>query len=589
MSRVAVLAGIALALLAPAPPARADYASEVLSTSGLVAYWPLDETSGTPVEAVGGLASTAIGSPSPGAPTARSDDQGAALSLYAAAVSVSGVPSTSATYTLEAWIAPSGGGSTRYILSRGSTNFAGYHLALDHLNRPVLTAGTSLGAQSLTGPAIPLYTWRHVAATVAGQTATLYVDGRLVATRTLTTQTATTSQPVILGRSARSTGGFWWGSLDEVAVYAEALPQATIAAHVAAGADMTPPRTTLTSAPPPAVAATDAMFAFAGSKSRLTFSCRIDGASAIPCPGAGTSVAGLREGDHTFSVRATDRYGIVESAWATYSWRVDLTAPGTLLLVARPPAADAGGTASFASEPGATFQCRLGTAGWAPCASPLALPAAPGARFAVRAVDAAGNADPTPATITLADGGARRAPTSFEYGSAAFDLAGARSAASARCRLDAGDWARCPSPLEFDELAPGSHSLTVRDADVPGTATLTWTVAVPAPRVAAAQFPALLSLGSRRAQRATSARRLPRLMFQSNVAATASVELRRRSRRVVRWTAPVVQGSNSLALPRTAWLRLRAGRYEISVTTRNAAGTSAIVRRRFDVVRRARR
>jgi hypothetical protein len=590
MRRIAIVAGLALGFVAvAAAAARADYTSEVHSTPGLVAYWPLDETSGTPVEALGSLASTAIGSPAPGAATARSDDRGAALGLNGAgAVSVSGVPSTAATYSLEAWIAPSGSSTTRYIISRGTSN-AGYHLALDFFNRLVLTAGTSLGAQSLTGPAIPAASWHHVAATLAGQTATLYVDGRLAATRTLAAQTVTSSQPVLLGRSARSAGGFWSGSLDEVAVYSAALPQATIAAHVAAGADMSPPTTSLTSAPAPLVATADVSFAFAGSKTRLAFSCRVDGAQAFPCSGAGTAVDGMGDGDHTFSVSATDRYGVVETAPVTYTWRVDLTPPGTLLLVARPQATHAGGAASVASERGATFQCRIGAGGWAPCASPLALPDTPGTAFAVRAVDAAGNADPTPARITLADGDTTRVPTSFGYGSAAFEIAGGRSATSAQCRLDAGAWARCPSPIAYDELAPGAHSLTVRDGATAGMPALSWAVAAPAPRVAAAQFPALLSLGSRRAQRATSSRRLPRLLFQSNAAAAATVEVRRGSRRVLRWSAPVVQGPNSVALPRAAWLRLRDGRYVISVRTRNAAGASGVVRRRFDVVRRARR
>ena len=53
----------------------------------------------------------------------------------------------------------------------------------------------------------------------------------------------------------------------------------------------------------------------------------------------------------------------------------------------------------FAStESGAGFECRLGEAAYAPCSSPARARVGAGRhRFRVRAVDAAGNADPTPA------------------------------------------------------------------------------------------------------------------------------------------------------------------------------------------------
>jgi hypothetical protein len=52
------------------------------------------------------------------------------------------------------------------------------------------------------------------------------------------------------------------------------------------------------------------------------------------------------------------------------------------------------------SEPGSTFQCQVDTAGWEACTSPRTLAAqAQGAHtFWVRAVDGAGNVDPTPAS-----------------------------------------------------------------------------------------------------------------------------------------------------------------------------------------------
>ena len=62
-----------------------------------------------------------------------------------------------------------------------------------------------------------------------------------------------------------------------------------------------------------------------------------------------------------------------------------------------------GGSATFAfsaSEAGARFECRLDAGAFAPCTSPATFSglAAGPHTFAVRAIDAAGNADPTPAT-----------------------------------------------------------------------------------------------------------------------------------------------------------------------------------------------
>jgi len=51
------------------------------------------------------------------------------------------------------------------------------------------------------------------------------------------------------------------------------------------------------------------------------------------------------------------------------------------------------------SEPGVTFECQLDDNGWQPCTSPVKLKGLRRGKhvFAVRAIDAAGNADPTPA------------------------------------------------------------------------------------------------------------------------------------------------------------------------------------------------
>jgi hypothetical protein len=86
---------------------------------------------------------------------------------------------------------------------------------------------------------------------------------------------------------------------------------------------------------------------------------------------------------------------------ATYEWHVDLTPPETAVTAA-PPISSTSTAASVrfeSTDPTATFECRLDGGSFAVCTSPHTVVDVPlGAhRIEVRAVDSAGNADPTPA------------------------------------------------------------------------------------------------------------------------------------------------------------------------------------------------
>ena len=127
------------------------------------------------------------------------------------------------------------------------------------------------------------------------------------------------------------------------------------------------------------------------------FACRIDGGSMVPCTSPYTT-PGLRTGPHTLWVEAIDAAGN-QSAPASRSFAVDDTAPRTIIDsglsgTTNDPAA----TFAFSSsESGSTFQCRLDSAAYAPCASPKTtthLTDGPHT-FYVRAKDSAGNVDPT--------------------------------------------------------------------------------------------------------------------------------------------------------------------------------------------------
>ena len=547
-----------------------------------LASWALDEKAGpTLLDTVAARTGTLVGSPILGAQTARSDDRGAGIMLLgSSAISLDGAPTFGANVTLEAWVNPLPGSSgTRYILSRGTAT-SGLHLALDPAGRLVLAIGAASPTQ-LTGPVVPAGTWHHVVATVAGLDAALYFDGKVVATRTLSAPPAATPRTLILGRYSAIASSYWRGGLDEVSLYDSALDAPAVAARYADVADVAPPAVRVTSGPPAQSPRSDAKLSFTATKAGSTYTCRLDTGPAGAC-GTSMTYSGLAEGDHTVAILATDRYGIAGTSPLTVSWRVDLTTPDTLLLATR-PTVGAFGEVSFVSEAAAGFECQIDGSPWTACTSPLRAPA--GATVAVRALDGAGNADPTPATARLAP---QAGATAYGGASASFVVSGQRSSSALQCRLNAGGWAPCPESLTFTDLPYGSNALAVRDPGLPGVAgaaSIAWDAPLPAPSLIAPRFPLLVTFASRRAQRRTKPARSPRLLYRANTDGTAAVVLRRGRRRVGRWTTAFHRGSNTMAFPIARLRRLGTGRHVLTLEPRNAAGTGRALTRRFDVVR----
>jgi hypothetical protein len=111
------------------------------------------------------------------------------------------------------------------------------------------------------------------------------------------------------------------------------------------------------------------------------------------------------------TVRAIDLAGNVGSA--SYSWTVDATPPETKI-DSRPKARTTATSAVFTFSGGGSsrFECRLDSASFSRCVSPRSYRrlAARGHRFAVRAIDTAGNVDPTPSTAAwkVTKGGSTR-------------------------------------------------------------------------------------------------------------------------------------------------------------------------------------
>lgn len=177
--------------------------------------------------------------------------------------------------------------------------------------------------------------------------------------------------------------------------------------------------------------------------------------------------------------------------------------PPDTLVVSGPDPVTAGAEASFAFEGlddaqlGLRFQCSLDGAAFGACTSPWTYPSVTvGAHtFAVRAVDAALNADPSPATwswiysppppgtapeTTIAAGPDRVTVAT----SATFSFGSNEPDAGFACSTDGAAFVPCVSPHTRTGLAVGAHTFAVRAVDAeliedPTPASFAWTIVAP--------------------------------------------------------------------------------------------------------------
>ena len=171
------------------------------------------------------------------------------------------------------------------------------------------------------------------------------------------------------------------------------------------------------------------------------------------------------EGAYTVRLRATDTAGNV-AAPATRAFSVDTTAPNTSI-TAQPsdPTNATGASFSFsADEGGSTFECQLDGGGWSSCSSPKSYTGlGDGSHtFQVRATDAAGNTDLSPASFTWTVDTAAPNTTITAQPSdpsnvtaPSFSFSSSEGGSTFECQLDGGGWSSCSSPEELRRPQPG--------------------------------------------------------------------------------------------------------------------------------------
>ena len=210
-------------------------------------------------------------------------------------------------------------------------------------------------------------------------------------------------------------------------------------------------------------------------------------------------------GTTTVKYRSYDLAGN-EEAIATRTITIDTTPPDTTIDI-RPAAltnhADA--SFSFSSEANAGFECALDAGTFQHCTSPQGYSGlADGSHtFQVRATDAAGNTDATPASFTWTIDTTVPTVQIDAHPSALTDRSDAGFSFSSEpnatfdCKLDGGAFLPCTSPQSYGGLTNGSHTFQVRATDAAGNtstpASFTWTVDTTAPTVSIDSKPAALT------------------------------------------------------------------------------------------------
>jgi uncharacterized protein YaiE (UPF0345 family) len=247
--------------------------------------------------------------------------------------------------------------------------------------------------------------------------------------------------------------------------------------------DATPPNTSITSGPANGSLIKDRTptFGFSSTETGSHFQCKVDSASFAACTRPRT-IGPLADGTHTFSVRAIDKAGNVDATAASRSFTVDATPPNTS--IASGPAngsliKDRTPTFGFSStEPGSHFKCKIDGGSFGARTNPRTVGSlANGTHtFSVRAIDKAGNADPTPASrsfkvdATAPDTTITKHPRGRTHKRRPrFRFESSQANSSFECKLDRKHFKPCTSPFKpKHKLDFGRHKFKVRATDPAG-------------------------------------------------------------------------------------------------------------------------
>ena len=379
----------------------------------------------------------------------------------------SGVPTTSEYSVIANLVVMTNSGATG-VVARVSTTAdtyyrGGYNAASGkwELVKCVASACTVLASSTAVLADGTVY---QIQLQVLNSQKTLYVSGVPVASSTDNAITQAGRAGIRTGPGfVNSTTGY---QVDDFQVYSEA-------------------DTSITAGPSGATNNASPSFSFTSSPTGGTFECALDPGPEdawAPCTSP-TSYSGLAQGAHTFQVRATVA-GTTDSTPATRTFTVDTTAPNTTITSGPTgPTSNTAPSFGFSSTEAGSFDCKLDGPGtalgtYSSCTSPKAYSGLAQGSYtvSVRARDAAGNVDASPATrsftvdTTAPETTIDSGPTGNITATSASFTFSSEAGATFQCKLDGpgtttGAYGACSSPKTYSSLALGSYTFSVRATD----------------------------------------------------------------------------------------------------------------------------
>jgi CSLREA domain-containing protein len=174
------------------------------------------------------------------------------------------------------------------------------------------------------------------------------------------------------------------------------------------------------------------------------------------------------------------------------------TTPPETTIDSEPPGITSSSSANFAfssSEAGSTFECSIDGTPFSSCTSPKSYSnLSDGSHtFQVRAMDAVGNTDASPAAqnwtvdTTVPDTAIDSGPSgTITVPDATFSFSSSEAGSTFECSIDGAPFGSCTSPKSYSNLPNGPHTFEVRAKDSAGnvdasSASRTFTVDVPPP------------------------------------------------------------------------------------------------------------
>lgn len=217
------------------------YAEVIQSFASLVSYWRLDEAAGTTAaDSKGTNTGTYTNTPTLGQATPLVGDSGNAVRFNNGSTNeYVNIPDNASldftgNSTIEAWVRSATLVNNSTVIAKGRTSSWAVQRNGGNNTPEWLTNGTT--GTSLVGTAnINNGNWIHIVVVRNGTTKQIWINGVLNASATITGNPSANANPVRIAENGQTTGRYWVGWIDEVAVYNQPLTAGDILDHYNAG------------------------------------------------------------------------------------------------------------------------------------------------------------------------------------------------------------------------------------------------------------------------------------------------------------------------------------------------------------------